>query len=169
MVAAQRGRLAEVLPPEAPVAALSKLDRAFRGALELVGYFESADGAVAMFCSWHTPDLYVALRYSGIGEAGRSRYFALHSFSATLNKAAQCPPLQHVACPACGSGTGLAGDGGYRRSGQPPVPGPVSADAHHRRGHRVGLALGQKHARQTGKGCVGSGRFCYQRTSRQRA
>lgn len=89
MAAAQQGRLAEVLPPEAPVAALSALDRAFWGTLEPVGYFETAEAAVAIYASWRNPDLYVALRYSGSGEAGRISDFDLYSFSATLNEAAQ--------------------------------------------------------------------------------
>lgn len=88
MAAAQQGRLAEVLPPEAPVVALSALDRAFWGTLEPVGYFETADAAVAMYASWRNPDLYVAFRYSGTGEAGRITDFDLYSFSATLNEVA---------------------------------------------------------------------------------
>lgn len=89
MAAAQSGRLADILPPTAPVAAFAAIDRAFWGTLEPVSYFETDDTAAAIFASWRNPDLYIALRYRGSAEAGQITDIDLYSFSAFLNEVAQ--------------------------------------------------------------------------------
>lgn len=89
MAAAQNGSLASVLPANAPVAALGKIDRAFWNTLEPVGYFEKDNTAVAMFSSWRNPDLYVAIKYQGTEEAGKITDINVYSFSAFLKKVAK--------------------------------------------------------------------------------
>lgn len=89
MAAAQKGRLADVLPSKAPVAALGKIDRSFWSTFEPVGYVEAEGTAVGMFASWRNPDLYIALKYQGTPQAGRITDINLYSFSAFLNKVAR--------------------------------------------------------------------------------
>lgn len=86
MAAAQQGRLAEVLAPDAPAAALSAVDRAVWSTLEPVAYFETGMGAVALFASWRNPDLFVAARFRGKDENGFLSDLDLYSFSSFLKE-----------------------------------------------------------------------------------
>lgn len=89
MAAGQQGRLAEVLPDSPSLGVLAALEPGFWATLEPVSYLEVEGGAVAQFGSSANPNLFVALRYEGGGEAGRITDFDLFAFSEFLKEAAQ--------------------------------------------------------------------------------
>lgn len=89
MAAAQQGRLKDVLPPTAPVAALSAVDPALWATLEPVAYLETDTGAVALHASWRNPDIYAALQVRGDDRQAQITAFDLYSFSGFLAGDAQ--------------------------------------------------------------------------------
>ncbi|MFV9475207.1 hypothetical protein ACM5Q9_12390 [Advenella sp. RU8] len=86
MAAAQEGRLAEVLPPNALVDAFKNIDPALWGTLEPVAYVETDKGAVSLHTSWRNPDIYAVLAITGDDKQAKITDFDLYRFSNFLKK-----------------------------------------------------------------------------------
>jgi len=86
MAAAQEGRLAEVLPPNALVDAFKNIDPALWGTLEPVAYVETDKGAVSLHTSWRNPDIYAVLAITGDDKQAKITDFDLYRFSSFLKK-----------------------------------------------------------------------------------
>lgn len=89
MAAAQQGRLAEVLPPNALIDAFEGIDPALWGTLEPVAYVETEEGAVSLHASWRNPDIYAVLAISGDDQLAKITDFDLYRFSGFIKKEAK--------------------------------------------------------------------------------
>ena len=89
MTAAQKGRLEDVLPANAPIKELNAVDPALWASLEPVAYVEHGKNAVSIFASSHNPNIYVALAISDDDKKAKISHFNFYQFSDFLDKDAK--------------------------------------------------------------------------------
>lgn len=89
LLAARKGQLADVLPPNTPIKELNAVDSALWASLEPVAYVEDGKNAVSIFASSHNPNIYATLAISDDNNKVKITHFDFYRFSDFLDKDAK--------------------------------------------------------------------------------